>query len=215
MRIIDDLKAMDGVIGAGVHSVRDGLVAASFPPLFNAQRLDALCQCLTCLEEVGRKTFRTLPELTLAFQDLQVLARWMASQHFLFVVHDASVRSATVAATARMAQDQLESDLFRNAFTDDVVDVAAESAVEDLTLEQGPLADALTTMRDLMPKVMGPMGNMIFDEAVEQWKGQADPSRGRLKDLLTLLEREIADPERIGQYRDLIAPQLGKFLAGR
>ena len=70
------------------------------------------------------------------------------------------------------------------------------------------LSDALDDLKTQLARVMGPVSQIIFDNAVRQWKSAGGGAPSDLPELVRIICREIDDPVREKQYRDSVAAYL-------
>lgn len=70
------------------------------------------------------------------------------------------------------------------------------------------LSDALNDLKAQLARIMGPVSQIIFDNAVRQWRGAGGENRSDLSELVRIICREIDDPAREKQYRNGVADYL-------
>lgn len=70
----------------------------------------------------------------------------------------------------------------------------------DRLLEEGPLAPQLQGMLDALFVVIGPMAQLVFDDALKHWVRSQSPSESGLAALATLVTQDIGDPEKEDDY---------------
>jgi CheY-like chemotaxis protein len=75
--------------------------------------------------------------------------------------------------------------------------------VEQL-LESSPLSGILSKMKDALVKIMGPIAEIVFTDALDSWMTSGEPSTSSIPLLLDILDSEIGDPEKITKYREMI-----------
>lgn len=69
-------------------------------------------------------------------------------------------------------------------------------------------------MKSHLPKIMGPMADIIFDEAVETWQKQGKYTVGDLDLLVQMLAEEIENADKITNYKAMIEPALQQAAKG-
>jgi DNA-binding NtrC family response regulator len=70
------------------------------------------------------------------------------------------------------------------------------------------LSDALNDLKTQLARIMGPVSQIIFDNALRQWRGAGVGNRSDLPELVRIICREIDDPAREKQYRNGVADYL-------
>jgi hypothetical protein len=86
-------------------------------------------------------------------------------------------------------------------------DIPELMTVEQL-LESSPLSGTLSKMKEALAKILGPSAEILFKASLESWMTSGEPSTSSIPLLLDILDSEIADPERISNYREMIEPLL-------
>ena len=69
-QLIDELKAIPGLVGACIYSSRDGLQETNLPGIFKADRLGAVGKQLAKLYSAGRMSFDDLTDVSLHYDEL-------------------------------------------------------------------------------------------------------------------------------------------------
>jgi hypothetical protein len=82
-------------------------------------------------------------------------------------------------------------------------DMPKNYTVEQL-LESSPMSETLSEMKNSLAKIMGPRAEAVFVDSLESWMTSGEPSMSSIPLLLDILDSEIADPEKITHYRDMI-----------
>jgi DNA-binding NtrC family response regulator len=70
------------------------------------------------------------------------------------------------------------------------------------------LSDAMNDLEAQLARIMGPVSQIIFDNAVRQWRGAGVGNRSDLPELVRIICREINDPAREKRYRNGVADYL-------
>jgi hypothetical protein len=86
-------------------------------------------------------------------------------------------------------------------------DVPELMTVEQL-LESSPLSGILSKMKDSLVKIMGPDAEIVFKDSLESWMTSGEPSMSSIPLLLDILDSELGDPEKIGNFREMTEPLL-------
>ena len=86
-------------------------------------------------------------------------------------------------------------------------DIPEFMTVEQL-LESSPLSETLSKMKEALAKIVGSGAETVFTASLESWMTSGEPSTSSIPLLLDILDSEIADPEKISNYREMIEPLL-------
>ncbi len=210
-QLIDELKAIPGVIGVGLYSVRDGLRVTNLPGVFKPERLETLGQQLAKLYGAGLMKFPDLTDVTLNYDESVVAVRALDANLFLFVLYEPSC-GATLLNMSMALITLLQKDYLAGKFQLEVI--AEPEVMEEATeeaVETGPDATFLhliVSMREQLAAVLGPMADLIFDDAYESWKKQGEESPLRMESLLEQIKDEIGDEQKNDQFVLAIEPVL-------
>ncbi len=210
-QLIDELKAIPGVVGACVYSSREGLQETNLPGIFRVDRLAAVGKQLTKLYAAGRMSFDDLTDVSLHYDESVVVARELQKNLLIFAICDPSFNHNLLSMSFNLLQEEFQSGQFSQA---DVAESAPATPVPTAAASASQL-DArqlalLEQMKGKLGRVLGPMAGYVFAEVVEVW-GRHGASAERLDSLIELLDKEIADEDKSATYRRLIATELQAF----
>lgn len=208
--MIDELKAIPGVVGASIYSSSDGLQVTNLPAIFKPERLNAVGKHLSKLYSAGRLSFSDLTDITLNYDESVVVARELEKNLLVFAFCDPAFNHNLLSMSFNLMQEDYRAGSFR---TENHQTQAAPKAEKTGSVNSG-IENIIEVMRDRLSKVLGPMANFIFDEVVDDWQKQGATDASRLDELIMALDQEIADEEKINRYRQLIAPELRTFREG-
>jgi hypothetical protein len=182
--------------------------------MFKPERLILVGRHLLTLSASGRNSFNDLTDITLNYDESVVVARELAEGTILFAICDPTFNYNLLTMSFNLLQEEFNGGNFGSS----VVETAAiieESAPVSTSSAGGeasaPLQDLLDKMKGLLSKILGPMAGFVFDDVVDELQGQGSADFSRIEDLISGINREIDDQEKIGHYRSLIAPLLKSF----
>ncbi len=209
-QMIDDLKAIPGVIGAYTWNASRGLQISNLPTLFKTARLEEIAYILTQIHTAGRQNFPDLGDTLICFEEAAALCRQLKQGDFLLMICDSSINMNLLTMSLNLAvetYDSTETAEVRGNTNDE-----RAPTPEQLKKLQtsGPLAKPLQIMSSELFTVMGPMASIVFEEVLLEWVTSERPSPSRLPALLDDLCRETSDPERSRHYRQLVRSRLGE-----
>lgn len=86
---------------------------------------------------------------------------------------------------------------------------AAEAKVDvNKILHAGPLAKVFQDFQEALAMAIGPVGEMVMKDTVEEWAKKGDCSEARLKELVDMLCLEIDDQSLEEEFRTAIASHI-------
>jgi len=216
-QLVDDLKAIPGVIGACVYHGTNGLEANNLPSLFKTERLNQIGKLLNKAVAAGRLNFPGLNDLMFCYEEAAIVCRPLEEGRNLAVVCDPGINMNLLAMSMNLAMTEQQSPAQPSAPAPAAAEpvpaaAAAPPAPVDTSalMENGALATPLQVMQKQLTKVMGPMAQIVFEDALGDWAGSGPTDRSNLGRLVELLGQEIGDPDKIQTYRDLVRAALAQ-----
>ena len=201
---IDELKAIPGVVGACLFSQQEGLLQSNLPGIFKADKLGAVGKQLAKLVTAGRMSFSDLNDLALHYDESVLIARELRKGLIVFAVCDPSFNQNLLTMSLNLLQEELREQP-ESAMASEGGKAATPAAPVAASGEiSAELEPAMEGLRAALTKVLGPMAGIIFEECQQQWASQGG-SLERLPALVTLLNQEIGDSEKIATFESLVA----------
>lgn len=198
--IIDDLKDLAGVTGVCLYHGQNGVLTTNLPAIFTSAKLTDMGKLLMKIQSAGRMTFNDLTELSLHYDESVILVRELEDNIMIFLLCDPDFNHNLVTMSLNLAQQELQNlqtPLAQQATQEDKAP-AAETAAEEIN----PI---LEQIRDQLPKILGPMADFVFEEAVESWQAAGNATLKNLGALVQLLEEEIGNDDQIKRFHNEIA----------
>lgn len=210
-QLIDELKAIPGVVGACLYSSRDGLQGTNLPGIFKPDRLAAVGKLLSKLHSAGRMNFDDLTDVSLHYDESVVVVRELQKNLLIFVICDPSFNHNLLSMSFNLLQEEVSE----GSFVVDKPEAAAPqvasgkpSAPAEVAASDSQLPDLLGSMQEKLGKILGPMAGFIFEETLESWRQQGPADISTIESLIELINKEIADANKIDAYRKLLSPDL-------
>ena len=212
IHLIDELTVIPGVIGACIVNSQEGLKVTNLPVIFKPERLNLVGKHLLKLYAAGRMSFDDLTDIVLNYDESVVVARELEKNMLIFAICDPTFNQNLLTMSFNLLQEEFK---LGNFSTVPIPETEEEPTVAPSQLPQvetsGALLELLAEMKDLLAKVLGPMAGFIFDEVAEEWMAQGSSDFSRIEKLIEQINQEIADQDKIGNYRQLISPVLKNF----
>jgi len=193
--IIEELKDIPGVLGACLFHGQKGLVQTNMPADFTADKLTEVGKLLMKIQSAGRMNFPDLNDLSMHYEDSVILGRELEENLMVFTLCTPSYNQNLVTTTLNLLQQKRIS----------------PKASESAGTKNEKMPQVLDELKAHLPKILGPMASIIFDEAVETWEEQGNSSIDNINSLLLLINEEIGDEGKIAYYANMIAPILEKY----
>lgn len=200
--IIGDLKDLSGVLGACLYHGQKGVIETNLPSIFTAEKLADLGRLLMKIHTAGRMNFHDLTDLSLHYDESVLLVREIQKDLVIFLLCDPGFNQNLISMSLNLAQQDLRNKQISVA--------AVPPPPQTPSPPTEDVLPVLDEMKAYLPKIMGPMADIIFDEAVETWQEQGNCTLGNLNSLVQMLAEEIGSADKIAQFKEMIAPVLSR-----
>lgn len=199
--IIEDLKDLSGVLGACLYHSNKGVLESNLPSIFTHEKLSDLGRLLKKVHTAGRMSFHDLTDLSLHYDESVVLVREVKEDLIIFLLCDPGFNQNLISMSLNLAQQDLKNQQFS---------VPAPPSQETPPPPAEDILPVLAEIKSHLPKFMGPMADIVFDETLETWKEKGNCTVGNLESLVQLLAEEIGSANKITSFREMIAPVLSQ-----
>jgi hypothetical protein len=209
-QVLEEVKAIPGVVGGFIFNSRNGIAANNLPPVFRDAKLMSIGKTASKMYASGKLSFSDVTEISLYYEESVIIVREAADGLFLLMICDPSVNINLLNMSVKLIMDEFKVPAAGDAQAAGKKEAPVQQkkvTVEEL-MQGGPLADALNGMRAALAKVLGPMAKIIFMDAVNDWLKDNKPSFDTLENLVEALNKEISDPKKIAFYKDQILPYI-------
>jgi predicted regulator of Ras-like GTPase activity (Roadblock/LC7/MglB family) len=218
--LLEEIQTIPGIIGGFFFSSRSGVEASSLPAVFKERKLLNIGKMLAKIYGSGRINFPDISEITLYYEESLVIAREIGDSVFLIILCDASLNLNLLTMTLNLIVEDLPRIRADRASQEPVAaEIPSRPSAEPgkknglprnarQLMESSAISEQLDAMKKQLSKIMGPMSQIIFMDALEEWVAQEAPSASGLSSLVRILNREIDDPDKAGRYEKLVNPYL-------
>jgi len=159
----------------------------------------------------SRMSVEGVSEISLCYEEAVIVFRQIYDGYYLIVFSDPSANLNLMAMSLNLVMDELKLEIqkLEPVDEDDVSEEIVSSGSErenhgykvDEVLSSGPMAPTLQTMQKSLAKVVGPIAQVMFREALSDWINTVPPSRGTLSVLVEFIRTEIDNPNQFDDYR--------------
>ena len=212
-QLIDDMKAIPGVIGACTYRSKEGILDNNLPALFQTDRLLDAARHLAKIHAAGRLNFPDLTEVMINYEESVVVFRQINSNNHLITICDPGININLLAMTLNLAIENFNENS-ANGIESGSADTEAGGEnkpprpdVKEL-LRKGPTAQPLQAMSRLLAEIIGPMAKIVFEDALIRWVSRSETKKGSLSKLLEIVCQEIGDEEKSKEYHTLVRQRM-------
>lgn len=205
-KIIDDLKDLSGVLGACLYHGQKGILESNLPAMFTGDKLQDIGSLLMKIQTVGKMNFHDLTDLTLHYDESEILVRGVGDNLIVFTLCEPGFNQSLVSMSLNLLEHELKNYLAHQEGQ------ASAPVVQEST--SGEVDEILAAMNSHLLNILGPMAEIIFEESVDDWKESGNHTVDDLDTLIEMLSEEIGSEEKIAKYKALIAPAIKQKIGG-
>ena len=85
-QVIEELKAIPGVVGGCIFDSRKGIIANNLPPIFKEAKLSNIGKLLSKMYASGKNNFSDITEISLYYEESVVIVREASANMFLIAI---------------------------------------------------------------------------------------------------------------------------------
>jgi len=202
-QIFEEIKFVPGVLGVFVLHAKKGILGSSVPVVFKPEKLLEISRQLLKIYSVTRMNLKPMQDIALYFDGSVLVLRKVSELVFLVVICEPQVNTNMLNMSVGLAGEELLSKL-------NIPETAQTGAPTPKTLDEvrasAPLVPSLQRIEDNLATLMGPVAELVLDEALNEWFRGGGNSVDHLPRLVTILCREISDPDKCREFQAAIKP---------
>ncbi len=226
--LLQEIQALPHVTGGYVYIQTLGPMFSNLPGSYEKSSLNQIGYSIQKIFEHEDSDDLNVDNIELKFTDATILIRKINMDSALITICEPGANLPLVNMTTGMLTKELINAVSkaRQAVKQHEENAAAQKAkaaaapepqptppeavpeekidIDDL-LSSSPLAGTLQKYQEALTHAIGPIGEMVMRESVEDWADQGDCSVNRLPELIDILCREIDDEALETEFKSSIA----------
>ena len=219
-QIIPDLAAnIPGVNGAFLYEEGQGILTVQGNLQLQNTALCNIAEKIVRNYSLAGSLFSDCREMFIRFQHLTLFVCRLAPKRWLHVFYDSGMSQFLLqqSISEALRVQGIEGKIFsgsggQNAsaryVSSDSLDKDEVDDFSSLIAEQPELAKPLSIMKEELTTIIGPIAEVVFTEAVDEWLTAARPSMSTLGKLAEIIEEEIGSADMINAFRARLLNQL-------
>lgn len=144
--------------------------------------------------------------IRVTFKDLILYGLMFEENNWLFLLHHPSLSPGMVKMTVQMA---LNIQVEEEPQPPPASEVEKESLLDVLMNDDSELKEPLIAIQNELATHIGPVAELVFIDAIDEWSAFSPPSLQTLPELLDILDKEIDEEEACILFRENLKPILG------
>jgi hypothetical protein len=209
-KLSDIIASLPEVAGGFLYAPDKGIYSNQTAGIANDGSLQQVSMKLTKIVSMISVHFHDTGGIRVCFKDLILFGTVIEDGHWLFLLHQPSLSLGMIKMTVQMAlniepdvtpQSQL-SEVSQDVTDSNINTSATEDIMEILLAPESELREPLTGIQKQLALHIGPVAELVFQDSVEIWAGNATPSLENLPELISMMEEEIDDDDDRKTFRD-------------
>ncbi|WP_321532426.1 hypothetical protein [uncultured Desulfuromonas sp.] len=195
---IATLKKLPGVLGVCVYDAEQKVMINRMPPFLSQEALAELGEQLKEVLALAREKLSYANEMTLHYDEVSLFVHTFADESIL-VFGEPYMNGRMVSYSLNMLSKPKTAE----------AEGGNEVAATEIKATQGvDFSGYVPDLKQRLAKIIGPMADIVFDDALTAWHRAEDPS---FDHLLKILGEELDDAEKYERYLELCSEIVEKI----
>ncbi len=210
--ILNDLvESLPDIYGGFICEPHQGIVASQLSLIGSEQDCQEIFSKVEKIFLMASAHYTDIKRLKFCYETTILLAYPLSDGRWLFLTHAESVAPGMVQMTVGVALNALMED---SGATD--IDNSAKVVKEDESVDEqvinldtslapgGELFEPMEKIKKVLIKTLGPIGEIILEDALESWSKKVSPTLANITELYPFLEEEVDDAEQYSKFKELL-----------
>jgi hypothetical protein len=212
-KLSDIIASLPEVAGGFLFAPGKGLYSNQTIGITDADSLQQVGIKLSKIVTMLTVHFHDTKSIRVNFKDLILYGTGIQNGHWLFLLHQPSLSPEMLKMTVQMAlnieEDPLEyaetqSNLSSPAALEEANVTPSQDIMATLMASDSELSAPLTSIRENLALHIGPIAQLVFEDSIDVWAANGQPSLDRIPDLIGMLEEEIDSEDARNSLRHCI-----------
>ncbi|MEN8134447.1 MAG: hypothetical protein ABFS18_02770 [Thermodesulfobacteriota bacterium] len=213
--ILKEIKNVPAVMGSYIHVSGTTTVHSDLPKIFQNKVYD-VGEAVDRIIKVNEATNMRANNIEFNYEEAIIIIRPINSDASLITFCESGVNKKTLNMTTGMLSSELKE--AANRIRSNVAPAkkpkpaAAPTAKPEVDVNKilhvGPLAKVFQDFQNAFAMAIGPIGEMVMKDTVEEWAKNGDCSGERLAELVEMLCKEIDDKSLEEEFKGAVSQHL-------
>lgn len=196
---IATLKELPGVFGVCVYNAEQKLIINHMPSFFPAATLDKLGKLITDIIALAREKLTNASDMTLHYDEVSLIVRALADKTIL-VIGEPHMNERMVSYSINI--------LGKPKTTEDIEKNPAPAPTATPATPAAFFINYIPELKQGLAKIVGPMADIIFDDAMNAWQQE---NNAPFQQLLLILREDINNAQQYERYLELCAQTIAEI----
>jgi hypothetical protein len=226
--ILNDSLTIPGVIGGFFYHKDRGVLVVELPAVFKPDKLKKMAQMLLKIFSSGQTNLNGVAEVSICYDETILVARAVNDSSYLILLCETKINLELLGMSLNLSMEDArervdqqtrsdESNQITVASPTQLVPIPADPpAVIDTrkdspAISSGPLEEVLQGIQTCLAKVIGPIAQIVFQDAMYQWKQYTSTDPTDLPVLMNMVLSEIDDPDHKRKFQQLMTDYIESY----
>lgn len=205
-KLTDIIASLPEVDGGFLYDTTRGIYSNQTSGTIDDSSLLQVSTKLSKIVSMLAVHFHDTGGIRVTFKDLILYGMMFKENNWLFLLHHPSLSPGMVKMTVQMA---LNIQVEEEPQPPPASEVANESLLDVLLNDESELKEPLVTIQNELATHIGPVAELVFKDAIDEWSALSPPSLETLPELLDILDKEIDDEEACILFRENLKSIVG------
>lgn len=205
-KLTDIIASLPEVDGGFLYDTTRGIYSNQTSGTLDDSSLLQVSTKLSKIVSMLAVHFHDTGGIRVTFKDLILYGLMFEENNWLFLLHHPSLSPGMVKMTVQMA---LNIQVEEEPQPPPASEVEKESLLDVLMNDDSELKEPLIAIQNELATHIGPVAELVFIDAIDEWSAFSPPSLQTLPELLDILDKEIDEEEACILFRENLKPILG------
>lgn len=205
-KLTDIIASLPEVDGGFLYEPTRGIYSNQTAGTFEDSSLLQVSTKLSKIVSMLAIHFHDTGGIRVSFKDLILYGFMFEENNWLFLLHHPSLSPGMVKMTVQMA---LNIQVEEEPLPPPASEVENESLLDVLMNDESELKEPLIAIQNELAIHIGPVAELVFVDAIDEWSAFSPPSLETLPELLDILDKEIDDEEACILFRENLKSIVG------
>ncbi len=191
-KLTDIIASLPEVDGGFLYDTTRGIYSNQTAGTIDDSSLLQVSTKLSKIVSMLAVHFHDTGGIRVTFKDLILYGLMFKENNWLFLLHHPSLSPGMVKMTVQMA---LNIKVEEEPQPPPAAKIKKESLLEVLMNDESELKNPLITIQSELANHIGPVAELVFIDAIDEWSEVSPPSLETLPELLDILDKEIDDED--------------------
>ncbi|MEN8188319.1 MAG: hypothetical protein ABFS19_00595 [Thermodesulfobacteriota bacterium] len=212
--IPDIVSSLPEITGAFLASPNHEILIDQAAHIFPMGEQQHIAETLYAVHSLGSSRFNNITAVQVGFHSLNLCTRILDDGNQLVVIHRPELSTSMLKMTVQLALNSEQGDgdapVQATVEQEPVVEIEEDDSEADLALVEellhsdNDLSSLLNAIRDELAKHIGPVVELVFEDALPKWAKNGGAAKERLGELIPGLADELeTDADRVEFERDI------------